>query len=112
MFEKIVKWYKENLQEKVREGLKLAVKAFFDTLWNYIKKDAILSARKSLKKIEETVNSNNGTEAKKKIIELIMSKIKLPIVLRPFKGLIKNAIGKKIDEILRTVLNKGFELLG
>lgn len=112
MFEKILVWYKENLQERVREGLRIAAKAFFDTLWNYIKEDVILAARKSLKKIEEIASSADGAEVKKKILDLIMSKIKLPIVLRPFKGLIRNLISKKIDEILHNIFGKGFELLG
>jgi hypothetical protein len=105
-------FYKEYLQDKVREGLKLAFEAFYKTLWDFIKEDVLKAMHDSLKAIEAIVNSKKGQDKKEEIVNLIMTKIKLPIVLRPFKGLVKKAILKKIDELLHKVFGKGFELLG
>ena len=112
MWEKIKAFYKENLQQKVREGLKEAVKAFINVFWNYIKEDAILSARKSLKLIMAIAYSPEGEAKKEAIVDLIMLKIKLPLVAKPFKGLIRKMISNKLDEILQRLFGKGLELVG
>lgn len=112
MWQNIVAFYKENLQQKVREGLKLAAKAFMNTLWTYIREDVILSARKSLKLIAALMTSPEAKEKKEAIIDLIMLKIKLPIVLRPFKFVVRNMISNKIDEVIKELLGKGLEVLG
>ena len=64
------------------------------------------------KPIQEIAESKKGRDKKEQIVDLILAKAKLPIVLKPFKGLIKRAILKKIDEILHNIFGKGFELLG
>ena len=112
MWQNIIAFYKENLQQKVREGLKLAAKAFMDTFWTYIREDVILSARKSLKLITALMTSPEAKEKKEAIIDLIMLKIKLPIVLRPFKFIVRNMISNKIDEVIKELLGKGLEVLG
>ena len=112
MWQKILAYYKEHLQEKVRRGLKLAAKAFVDTLWNYIKEEVILSARKSLKLIAALMTSPETKAKKEAIIDLILLKLKLPIWLKPFKFLVKNLISDKIDEVVKTLLGKGFEIVG
>ena len=100
-----------DLKVKLLEGLKVAGKAFIDALWEFIREDVILAARKCLKKIEEVINSQEGKDKLDKIVELIMQKIKLPIVLRPFKGLIKKMIKDKIEDVLHDIFGKGLELL-
>lgn len=110
--EKIKLFYQEHLQAKVREGLKLAFEAFYKTLWDFIKDDVLSTVHDSLEAIQEIVESKKGQDKKEQIVDLILAKAKLPIVLKPFKGLIKKAILKKIDEILHNIFGKGFELLG
>ena len=112
MWEKIINFYKENLQQKVREGIKIAAKAFIDALWNYIKEDVILSARKSLKLIMAIMCSPEAEQKKEVIIDLIMLKIKLPLALRPFKFLIRKMLKDKVEEAIRGLLGKGLELIG
>ena len=107
-----LQYYKENLRPKLREGLKLAVKAFYTTLWFYIKEEVLLTARKSLGLIETYLHSDSLKEKKQAVIELIMTRIKLPFIFKPFKRLICNIISSKIDEILEDLLGKGFELVG
>ena len=109
--EKFLIYYRENLQVKVREGLKLAAEAFYKTLWEHIKEEVILSARKSLKRIEEVMKSKEFEDRKDRIIDLIMQKIKLPLVLKPFKGLIRKAIDKKFNEIIVELIGKGLNIL-
>ena len=79
-------FYKEYLRDKVREGLKLAFEAFYKTLWDFIKEDVLKAMYDSLKAIETIVNSKKGQDKKEEIVDLIMTKVKLPIVLKPFKN--------------------------
>lgn len=103
MFEEIL----QELKTKLLEGLKVAGKAFIDTLWEFLQEDVILSARKSLKIIENYLNSTDGLDKKKYIVELIMEKIKLPLPLKPFKFLVRKMVQDKIDDIIETLIKKG-----
>jgi hypothetical protein len=102
MFEEVF----EELKVKLLEGLKEAWKAFIDTLWEFLKEDVILSARKSLKIIENYLNSTDGQDKKQYIIDLIMEKIKLPLVLKPFKFIVRKMVQDKIDAIIKELGEK------
>ena len=112
MFEELIENFKESLLPKIKEAFNHALKAFIDAFWDYIKDEVILSARRSLKILEALVQSPAGKEKKEDIVDLIMLKINLPIVLKPFKGLIRKMVLKKIDEILHNIFGTGFKLLG
>ena len=101
----------EELKVKLLEGLKKAGKAFIDTLWEFLKDDVILSARKSLGIIDSYLHSTDGLNKKNAVIELIMLKIKLPLALKPFKFVIKKMVQDKIDEVIKELFEKGNELL-
>lgn len=102
MFEEVF----TELKSKLLEGFKEAWKAFIDTLWEFLKEDVILSARKSLKIIENYLNSTDGQGKKQYIIDLIMEKIKLPLVLKPFKFIIRKMVQDKIDTIIKELGEK------
>lgn len=106
IFLKIAQFYKENLQEPVREGFRRAVRACLKTFWDYVKEYVIDSARKSIFLIESFLISDSGKEKKEAIVELIMSRIQLPVVLRPFKFLIKKILRDKLDDVLNGALDK------
>ena len=112
MFEEILAGLKEDLLPKIKEAFKEALKAFLETFWKYIKEDVILSARKSLKLIAALMTSPEAKEKKEAIVDLIMLKIKLPIALRPFKFIVRKMVSDKIDEVLKTIIGKGLEVVG
>ena len=105
-------YLKEELLPKVIEGFKHAFCVFIETLWKCLREEVIESAKKSLVLIKTIWESAEIKEKKKAILEIIMLKIKLPIVLRPFRGLIKNLISNKIDNILNELIDKGFKAIG
>ena len=102
----------EHFVPRVKEGCKLALRAFIETLWDYLKEEVLDSARKSLTLIKTLWESAEVKEKKAAIIEVIMLRIKLPLVAKPFNGLIKKIIGEKIDDIVEMLLGKGFKALG
>lgn len=110
IFLKIAQFYKDNLREPIREAFKKAVKACIKLFWEYIKEYVIDSARKSIAFIEAFLSSDAGEAKKQAVVELIMSKLKLPLPLRPFKFLIKKILKDKIDEVVNGALDKVKEL--
>lgn len=97
---------------KLIEGLRVAGQAFLKVLWDCIKEDVILSARKSLQLLTELVRSDAGQAKKAFIVDIILQKISLPIILRPFKGLIRKLLADKIEEAVIALINKGKEIIG
>ena len=97
---------------KLIEGLRVAGQAFLKVLWDYIKEDVILSARKSLQLLTELVRSDAGQAKKAFIVDIILQKITLPIILKPFKGLIRKLLADKIEEAVIALINKGKEIIG
>ena len=100
------------LKDKLLEGLKVAGQAFIETLWEFLRDDVILSARKSLELLKELVKSDAGQIKKAFIVDIIMQKIKLPLVFKPFKGLIRKMLADKIEETVIDLIEKGQEFIG
>ena len=103
---------REVLVPKVIKSVKIAFHAFIETLWECLKDEVMDSARKSLELIKTIWTSTEVKEKKNAIIEVIMLRIKLPLIAKPFKGVIKRIISNKVDDIVEALLGKGFELLG
>lgn len=97
----------QELLKKLIEGFKIAGKEFLRILWDFTQDEVILSARKSLGIIKSYLESSNGVKKKQEIIDLIMLKIKLPVILKPFKGLVRKLVEDKIDEIIKELLGIG-----
>ena len=102
----------EKLKTPLLEGLKKAWESFLKTLWDYIKEEVINSAKKSLELLSELVKSEKGQANKEFIVDIIIQKISLPLVLRPFKGLIRKFLSSKIEETVEALINKGHEFVG
>lgn len=94
-------------------------KAFFqvvlgyivDTLVTLVKKaiptlEAIVieEAKIRLEKAEEFLHGETFDEAKAKLVDMAFEKIKLPLIVRPFKGLIKKGIMSRVDSALEKLL--------
>lgn len=94
----------QNVLTKLIEGIEIAGKEFIKILWGYLREEVILSARKSLGIIKTYLESADGISKKEEIINLIMLKIKLPLVLKPFKGLVRNIVKDKIDDVIKELL--------
>ena len=106
IFIEIVKFYRENLQEPIREAFKYALSAFLKAFWEYVREYVIASARKSIFLIESFLISDNGKEKKEAVVEIIMSRLQLPLPLRPFKFLVRKILRDKIDDVVNGALEK------
>lgn len=88
---------------------KLATASFtFLSKFISIKDIKIAIREEAIKAIDFAENYVLGDGATKKevAIDYIMSKIKLPLFVRPFKGLIKSIFSDFIDNVIEDVLTK------
>lgn len=96
-------------------------KTILQTVLTFILETVIKMAKKALPLLEEIVleearnlleqatdfiSNDTFDEAKVKLIDKAFERIKLPLVIRPFKGLIKKAIYSKVDEALEGMLRE------
>ena len=102
----------EELKVKFLDALQAALKAFKDTLCGYLKEDVILSARKSLELLKELIKSEEGQVKKAFIADIIMEKVTLPVILKPFRGIIRRILADKIEEAVIGLIEKGQEFIG
>ncbi len=106
IFIEIVKFYRENLQEPIRKAFRYALSAFLKAFWEYVREYVIDSARKSIFLIESFLISDSGKEKKETVVEIIMSRLQLPLPLKPFKFLVKKILRDKIDDVVNGALEK------
>ena len=102
----------KELKEKALKALKQAGEEFIKRLWELLKNDIIARAKQSLTLLKELVKSEEGQAKKAFIVDIIMDRVKLPIVLKPFKGIIRRILADKIEEAVIGLIEKGQEFIG
>ena len=107
---KIVFYCKTELLEQVKEiGLK-ALGELKKFLWNKIKEDVKTCAQEIIKDAEAFMTSVECKEKEERILDAIMAKIELPLLLKPFKKLIRSIIKGKIEAAAKAAIEKGKEI--
>ena len=99
------------LKDKIKDLAKELVAEIKKCIWNKIKKDIIEGAKKALSIIENYLKSDEGKVKKETIADIVMSKVELPVILKPFKNTIKKKFVEKIDETVVELLTSGNALL-
>ena len=100
------------LKEKVIKAITQAGKEFIRRLWELLKNDIIASAKQSLELLKELVKSEEGQIKKAFIADIIMERVALPVILKPFKGIIRRILADKIEEAVIGLIEKGQEFIG
>lgn len=95
-----------NLKDKIKEGFKLALRAFADTLWGFIKEEVENTVQELSVLLEGFLASSEGKKKKKEVVNIILEKINLPLPLKPFKWLIRKVLSDKIEEVVFNALEK------
>ena len=102
----------KELKEKAIEALKQAGKEFIHRLWELLKNEIIASAKQSLELLKELIKSEEGQVKKAFIADIIMEKVTLPVILKPFRGVIRRILADKIEEAVIGLIEKGQEFIG
>ena len=83
-----------------------------DALWKEIKLEVRACAREAIKDAEIFLASVEAQEKEKLILDVVMSKIELPFVLKPFKSIIRKILKNKIEDTVIELLQKSKDFVG
>ena len=105
-------WLKNRLWERLKEAVLRAWESVKESLWREIEIEVKACARELIIDAETFLKSAEAEQKEKIIVDVLMTKIELPVVLRPFKGIIKKILRSKIHDTVRALLEKGKEFIG
>lgn len=98
-------------REKVKDAFKKASEAFKEVLWKEIKVVVYEQALLALEAARDYCNQEQVKLKKEELISQVFEKIKLPLLLRPFKKLLKGYINQKVEEIISSALQRSHDFL-
>ena len=109
-WEKFLFYVKTELWCELKDmGLK-ALAEFKEFIWNKIKADVKACAQQIIKYAEAFMTTVEAKEKEERILDAIMAKIDLPLLLKPFKKLIRNIIKGKLEAAANSAIEKGKEI--
>ena len=82
------------------------------SLWQEIKLEVRACAREVIRDAEIFLASVEAQEKEKIILDIVMSKIELPFVLKPFKGIIRKILKNKIEATIIELMQKSKNFVG
>ena len=113
-FQKFLAWcwwyfygyFQAFLFPQIKEAFLEAKDKFLEDLWSRIKDDVHEHAEQAMEHVKEYVESTNYEVREKAAIEAIFKKVNLPIVLKPFKPLIKHIFKQKVRALIADSIKK------
>lgn len=99
-------YFKDKFGPQIKEGFKKAWQAFVNTLWDSVKDDFKAEVNSTVQFIEYYFNTPDYKEKEEAIINVLMKNVQLPLVLRPFKGLLKNIFRNKLRKLIEKTIKK------
>lgn len=86
--------------------LKYAKKAWEESLKDYLHHQLQELVRQGVAELQAIHDSETYEAKKKEIIDKLFGNIKLPLILRPFRWLIRNILYNLVEEKIQQALNK------
>ena len=112
LWEKFLFYVKTELWSEIGKVCVEAWEKIKEFLWTKIKEDVKACAVQIIKDAEAFLTSVEAAEKEEAILDAIMAKIELPLLLKPFKKLVRNIIKGKLEDLVKAALGKGKELVG
>ena len=110
-FKLCLSYIKEDTWNKIKAAAIKALIAFKDVLWNELKDTVHEQALLALKAAENYYNAEQVKIKKNELISQVVESLKLPLIIKPFRGLMKSYISKKVEDIFQEAFHKGYEFL-
>ena len=103
---KFISYFKSRLLNKLKDGFMKALASFKETLWEEVKGEVIACAQEVVADAKKFFESEEAKNKEDVIVEAVMAKVKLPFVVKPFRGIIKRILKTKIEETVQNLLSK------
>ena len=107
----ILAYFQAKLFDKVKAAFLKGLAAFRDVLWEELKGDLISCAKETVAEAEVFLTSEEAEVKEKLILDAVMMKIQLPVILRPFKGIVRKVIKSKLEDLIKDLLAKAKDIL-
>ena len=85
----------------LKETLEKTKNYFIDLLWESVKEEFTAKAKVAVDIINEFFNSPDYAEKEKAVIDTLFKNVNLPVLLKPFKPILKKVLNKKIDKVIK-----------
>ena len=105
---KIVEYFSyvmtKEFAKKCKAALKKALEAFVKALWRELKEELKNQAIIGIMKAQEYCLSEEARIHEEFVLDYAMRHIKLPVVLKPFRGLIRSLLKSRIEKLVHSLL--------
>ena len=102
----ILAYFTHYLTPLLKEVLEKTKNYFIELLWNTLKEEFHNLVEPAVEYIENYFQSASYEEKEKDIINTLFKNATFPVVLRPFKPLIKKILQKKLHELIKSCIEK------
>lgn len=93
------------IMPKIKEAFEKAKEKFVEILWNEVKEDMELHIKSAIEYIQKFFRSAEYEVKEQVAIDTLFNRVKLPILLKPFKSLLKKTFKKKLKKLISEGLN-------
>ena len=91
---------------RIKEEFTKSKTEFFENLWNHIKNDIHNCVKDAIHHVEEYMKTAEYETRENEVVDVIFKKVKLPLVFRPFKGILKKMFKNKVRALVAENLRK------
>lgn len=102
----LLAYLKSYLVPSVIEALQKTKEYFISTLWDTVKEDIYANLHSSITFVEEFLESSTYEEKEKAVLDNLFQKVQLPLLLRPFKSVIKSMLKGKLKQLIHKKLQE------
>lgn len=107
----IVNFFKAELLDLCKSAFKKGMNAFKEAVWAELKDDVNASIKAAIGHVEVYFHSTEARVKEEAILDTLLEWIKLPLLVRPFKKLIKNIIRDKVNALVEKTIADAKEKL-
>jgi 2-hydroxy-3-keto-5-methylthiopentenyl-1-phosphate phosphatase len=102
----VLAYFTQFILPTLKESLSKTKEYFINLLWDSLKDQIIADAKSAVEFVNKYFNSLEYQEKEKDVLDTLFKNINLPLLLRPFKPLIRKMLKDKVHEVVKKYLNK------
>lgn len=96
----------KNLKTKLLEAFHKAFNNFLETFWDSIREEVKEQVIATCDFVQNHLKHPDIQSKKNEIVKYVMEKIKFPLILKPFKGVIENGIKQEVENLVDNAIEQ------
>ena len=90
----------------IKEAALKAKDNFIETIWESVKEDFTENAKSAVAFVERFFESASYKEKEEEVMDILFKNINLPLLLKPFKPLLRKMLRDKVHALINKYLKK------